>query len=108
MEPYLFYGKVLPERAQISLNFSLDFSHISSGNTGRAEVRIILNQVSVVVHVKEKWDIFDLRNLVKNIVQSNLAMVGYLKGLAYDLEITRVLNPACGVDYVFGIDIPCI
>ncbi|GAO27080.1 hypothetical protein ALISP_6900 [Alicycliphilus sp. B1] len=31
MEPYLFYGVVLPERAQLTLQFSVGFSHIASG-----------------------------------------------------------------------------
>ncbi len=108
MEPYLFYGTVLPTRAQISLSFDLGFSHITSGNIGRAKISIVLNEVAVTVHTEKEWNIFDLRNVVKNIVQSNLAMIGYLKGFAYDLEITRVLNSSVGVDYVFGIDVPCI
>lgn len=108
MEPYLFYGKILPERAPISLSFGLSFSHLTSSDTGKAEISIVLNQLSVTVHTEKEWDIFDLRNVVMHIVQTNLAMVGYLKGYAYDLEITRVLNSALGIDYVFGIDIPII
>lgn len=108
MEPYLFYGKILPERAPISLSFGLGFSHLTSGDTGKAEISIVLNQLSVTVHTEKEWNIFDLRNVVRHIVQTNLAMIGYLKGYAYDLEITRVLNSALGVDYVFGIDIPAI
>lgn len=108
MEPYLFYGKILPERAQISLSFGLGFSHFTSGDTGKAEVSIVLNQLSVIVRTEKEWDIFDLRNVVRHIVQTNLAMIGYLKGCAYDLEITRVLNSAIGIDYVFGIDVPVI
>lgn len=108
MEPYLFYGKILPERAQISLSFSLGFSHFTSGDTGKAEVSIILNQLSVTVHTEKEWDIFDLRNVVRHIIQTHLAMTGYLKGYAYDLEITRVVSSALGIDQVFGIDVPII
>lgn len=108
MEPYLFSGVVLPERAQLSLQFTLGFSHIASGINGAAKVSIVLNQVAVWVESEHDWDAFDLRNVVKNIVQSHLAMVGYLKGYAYDFEITRVLSPSRGIDYVFGIDVPCI
>jgi hypothetical protein len=50
----------------------------------------------------------DLRNTVTYIVQGHLALVGYLKGFVYDLEITRVVNPGRGVNHVYGIDIPCI
>ncbi|MGA6827390.1 hypothetical protein ACO9S2_07220 [Nitrospira sp. NS4] len=108
MEPYLFYGVVLPERAQLTLQFSVGFSHIASGVEGTAKVSIILNQTAVTVESEHNWDIFDLRNLVKNIVQNHLAMVGYLMGYAYDFEVTRVLNQSREIDYVFGIDIPCL
>lgn len=108
MEPYLFHGVVLPERAQLSLQFSLHFSHVTSDVNGVAKVSVILNQVAVWVESDYEWDIFDLRNVVKNLVQNHLAMIGYLKGYAYDFEVTRVLNQSLGIDYVFGIDIPCL
>lgn len=108
MEPYLFYGVVLPERAQLSLQFALGFSHVVSGVEGVAKISIILNQIAVRVESEYNWDIFDLRNVVKNIVQNHLAMVGYLMGYAYDLEVTRVINQSREIDYVFGIDIPCL
>jgi hypothetical protein len=108
MEPYLFYGVVLPERAQLSLQVALEFSHVASGSTGVAKVSIVRNQVAVWVESDHDWDIFTLRNVVKNIVQSNLAMLGYLTGYAYELEVTRVLNQSRKIDYVFGIDIPCL
>jgi len=108
MQTYLFYGVILPERAQISLNFELGFSHLTSGEEGRAKVSIVLNQVAVTVVTKVTWNIHDLRNVVKSILQNELAMIGYLKGYAYDLELTRVLNPSQDIDYVFGIDVACI
>ena len=108
LEPYLFYGIVLPERAQLSLGFEVSFSHLTSGFPGKAKVSIILNQIVVLVETDREWNILDLRNVVKTLLQNYLAMVGYLKGCAYDLEITRVLNQNKNVDHVFGIDIPCI
>lgn len=108
MEPYLFSGVVLPERAQLSLEFTVGFSHLASGSAGEARVSIVLNQVAVWVNSDHAWNIFDLRNVVRSIVQNHLAMVGYLKGYAYDFEITRVLSLSRRIDYVFGIDIPCI
>lgn len=108
MEPYFFQGVVLPERAQLSLQYTLGFSHITSGVAGVAKVSVVLNQVAVWIESDHEWDIFDLRNVVKNLVQSHLDMVGYLKGYAYDFELTRVLNQSKSVDYVFGIDIPCL
>ena len=108
MEPYLFQGVVLPERAQLSLQLTLGFSHLASGVSGVAKVSIILNQVAVWIESEHDWDVFDLRNVVKNIIQNHLAMVGYLMGYAYEFEVTRVLNQSRKIDYVFGIDIPCL
>ncbi|XLX39468.1 hypothetical protein ACK25U_17150 [Ectopseudomonas mendocina] len=108
MEPYFFSGVVMPERAQLSLQITLGFTHVASGISGTAKISIVLNQIAVWIESEHDWDIFDLRNIVKNIIQNHLAMVGYLKGYAYDFEITRVLNQSREIDYVFGIDIPCI
>jgi hypothetical protein len=84
------------------------FSHVASGVIGKAKVSIILNQAVVWVWSEHDWDIYDLRNVVKHLLQTELAIVGYLRGYAYDIEVTRVLNQSRHVDYVFGIDIPCI
>lgn len=108
MQPYILQGIVLPERAQLSLQFSLAFRHLASGISATARVSILLNQVIVWVETDHDWNVFDLRNVVANIVQGHLQMVGYLKGFAYDFELTRVLNSERAIDYVFGIDIPCL
>jgi hypothetical protein len=67
-----------------------------------------LNQAAIWIESGHNWNIFDLRNVVKNIVHTQLAMVSFLKGFAYDFEITRVLNRDRAIDYVFGIDIPVL
>lgn len=108
MQTYLFEGVVLPERAQLSVRFSVEFMHITSGLTGKADISVVLNQVAVWVDSEAEWDIYDLRNTIRNLLQNELAVIGYLEGYAYDLEVTRVLNRTLGVDLVFGIDIPCI
>src|SRR6266542_230468 len=107
-EPYLFQGVVLPERAQLSLQFSMGFTHVTSGVACTAKVSVVLNQVAVWLESDHKWDILDLRNVVKTLVQNHLDQVGYLKGYAYDFEVTRVLSQSRGIDYVFGVDIPCL
>jgi hypothetical protein len=98
----------LPERAQLSLERSLGFLHLTSNVEAKAKVSIVLNQVAVWIDTEDEWNILDLRNVVKTMVQNELAMVGYLLGHAYDFEITRVINRERNVDWVFGIDIPCI
>ncbi|MEJ1165556.1 hypothetical protein V9K97_17745 [Variovorax sp. CCNWLW186] len=107
--PYLFTGVVLPERATFSLpTFVMRFSHLVSGVAAEATVSIVLNQISVRIDSAHDWDIFDLRNVVKTIIQAQLSLVGYLKGYAYDFAVTRVMNQRREIDYVFGIDVPCI
>jgi hypothetical protein len=108
MEQYVFYGTVLPERAQLSLQCELEFSHVGSGVPGRARLSIILNQVVVWIDSDYAWDVFDLGNVVKNIVRNQLAMVSFVKGFAYDFELTRVVNPERSIDYVYGVDIPVL
>jgi hypothetical protein len=82
--------------------------HLSSHVEGTAKVSVILNQVAVTITTEDEWEVHDLRNTAANILRNQLSMIGYLTGHAYDFEITRVINPDCGIDYVFGIDIPCI
>lgn len=108
MDAYLFTGIILPERAQLSLQNSRGFTHMVSGISGGVRVSIVNNQLAVWVESDHEWDIFDLRNLVKTWVQNQLAMVGFLLGYAYEIEISRVLNPQKSIDYVFGVDIPCL
>jgi len=92
MDPYLFEGIVHPERAQITLQLPpFGFRHITSGTEAVAYVSIVLNQIALWVETASEWDILDLRNVAKGTLQNELAIVGYLKGYAYEVEIRRVL-----------------
>jgi len=108
MTTYLFQGKVHPERATITLQCSLEFTHLASGEIATARISILLNQIAVWVDTTTVWYVYDLRNIVKTIVSNELEFVGFVNGCAYDIEITRVLNQEHQVDEVFGVDIPCI
>jgi hypothetical protein len=106
MHNYQLIGVVLPERAQISFGhpFHVQFAKGVVAMT----VSVINNQVAVWVNSPWAWDIHDLRNTVASHLTHQLSVAGYLTGNAYDLEITRVTAPHGAVDYVYGIDIPCI
>ena len=109
METYLFHGKILPERAQISFEAPTRTSnHFVTGNDIQIDVSIKLNQLLVRVRSNDEWNILDLRNLVLDVVTVDMSMIGFLRGFAYDVEITRVVTEVGKVDAVFGIDIPCI
>lgn len=106
---YIIKGIVHPERAQISMGpMEFEFFHPTTGNRAKTKLNIVLNQVTVLVHSDAEWDIFDLRNVAKQLVADHLAMIGYIKGYAYDLEIRQILNTEKNIDYVYGIDIQCI
>ena len=105
MEQYLFQGVVLPERAQLSLNVSFRFKHLISSVDATASISIVLNQVSVWIDTDVEWNVYDLRNVVRTMLQNELAVIGYLKGYAYDIDVRRVLNRVRCIDHVFGIEI---
>jgi len=67
-----------------------------------------MNDLSVWVETPDQWDIFDLRNVVRYLTQTDLALVGFLVGCAYTVEIVRVECEALKIDVVYGVDIPCI
>ena len=108
MTTYLFEGIVHPERAQISLQCSFDFTHLTSGTTALARLSVRLNQIAVWIETETKWDVYDLKNVVRAMVAHELEVVGFILGYSYEVEIKRVLNPEIDVDFVFGIDIPCL
>lgn len=109
MEPYIFTGLVLPQRATLSLAFPVQVNFKDGRPSCSLNVSIVLNQVWVSVDSNNVvWKLHDLRNMVRDVLQTHLSMVGHLEGHAYDLEIIRVVNQGTGDDYVFGIDIPCL
>lgn len=105
---YLFQGVVHPERAYLSMRFSIWAKHWLSGADIGATVNIRNNQIGAWITTDREWDVTDLRNVVHSIIQSRVAIVGFLKGYAYTVEIVRALNPDPDADCVFGIDIPVI
>ncbi len=108
MEPYFLVGAVKPERAHLSLSANLEIQHLTSGRTARVRLSVVLNQIALWIHSEDSWDLHDIRNVAKNLVQIELAVVGYLHGLVYDFEITRIICAERNIDYVYGIDIPCL
>jgi hypothetical protein len=101
---YMFIGVVLPERAPLTFKISINI-HTESGKIATFEIKILMNQIVVRVTSEKEFDLHELRDVVANNVQSQLDAIGFIKGYAYNLEITRVFSHAKGIDEVFGIDI---
>lgn len=106
MHTYLLTGVVLPERAQIS--FGHPFQIMFEQGPIDVTASVINNQVAVWVTSTWPWEAHTLRNTIASHLTHQLAVAGFLVGNAYDLELTRITSPDQSVDYVFGIDIPCI
>jgi hypothetical protein len=109
MEPYLLHGLVLPERAQLSFGPSeFEYRTLDGKRGGRASINVVLNNVTVWWHTDDEWDLYDLRNTVARAVLNEISIIGFVRGYGYDVEIRQVLHSALGIDYVYGIEIPCL
>lgn len=108
MSEYIFYGRILPERAILDHRSQFLFGHPSTGSSGKISISIICSTIIVVVDTKNEWDIFDLRNVVNYSVMSHLSVIGYLKGYSYNFIIDRIFNNERQIDYVFGVNVPCV
>jgi|SRR5471030_91925 len=106
MKKYLITGIILPERAQVS--FGHPVKVMFAQGLVDMTVSVINNQVAVWIDSPWPWDIHDLRNAVASHLMHQLAVLGFLVGHAYDLELTRIVASDGSVDYVYGIDIPCL
>jgi hypothetical protein len=109
MHVYLLQGVIHPRRAQIAQHsFALKFQHVSTGNRASLRARILMNELSIRVESTDDWDIFDLKNVARYITQTDLAIIAYLTGCAYTVEIVRITCQEKKLDVVYGIDIPSI
>ena len=109
MNQYIFKGLILPERALISFGpFDAELMPLVSKNSIAVKINVVLNQLTIWVYSNSAWDIYDLRNIVKTWATSIIAVFGFVLGHAYEVTINQVLNEKENIDYVFGIDTPCI
>lgn len=109
MNIYHLQGAIHPKRAQIQdHSLKARVAHISSGNKATVRARIIMNELSICVETPDEWDIFDLRNVILYLIQTEFALIGFLSGIYYTVEIVRILCEALKIDYVYGVGIDCI
>ncbi|MDO8487083.1 MAG: hypothetical protein Q7S45_02225 [Candidatus Curtissbacteria bacterium] len=103
---YIFFGKVHPERAALTLPETKGEVGQKDGDfKGTIKVLVILSQITVELDTTSKYHIIDLKNSVENFVHAMVDTYGYLKGYAYSVEILSVFIPETGHDEVFGIDV---
>jgi hypothetical protein len=105
---YLFFGKVLPERANVTIDGlpPMNFALRDIGAGIEVTLSVTASQITAGVSIAaEGVDLMTLRNYIDSIVRAHLDMVGYLWAHGYEVEITGVRSPDGGV-VVFGVDIP--
>lgn len=107
MTVYVFGGKVMPERAAVSVpTFELRVDAKDMGIACEASISIGVSQVSAVVKTSgEEVDLLTLKNVVESLVRAEVDALGYLWGCGYDVEITSVVESS-GNQVVFGVGIP--
>lgn len=107
---YVFYGRVIPERALISIS-EIPFSILQTDDvpTGTLYIEVVLSQIAGrFIADTEVRNIFTLRNLVEDAAREILDVAGYCNGYGYDVEIVQMVRPNTPEKQVFGIDVPVL
>lgn len=110
MATYIFSGKVIPERAAVSITpVKIRASVPEARLEFDAVISIAVSQVSVVVEADgEVNDLPTLRNYVEWLVRIEVDAFGYLEGRGYDVEITSVTGSDGSPWLVFGVEEPAL
>lgn len=106
MFTYFFWGKVLPERAQLDLNLNKTFKALNIELEGEVIVSIILNQVLVTVKVQKEENIFLLKRIVDSLLDAEMSKLAFIRGFNYSAIIDRCLKEDGVEDWVYGIEYP--
>ena len=102
----MFWGKVLPERAPLDMNYNAQFAVLDLGFKGEAFVNIILNQVLVTLKLDKEEDIFILKRIVSSLLDKEMAKLAFIRGFDYTAIIDMCVKEDLTEDWVFGIDYP--
>ena len=110
---YTFFGKVLPERAFVTLGPipRLGIRTILTDGNMDYDAQVVINtaQIIVVVHSHNSInDLATLRNSIETVVRGVVDTFGYIEGRGYDVEITAVVDSAGKNWHVFPVEIAAI
>ncbi|MCP6758934.1 MAG: invasion associated locus B family protein [Fischerella sp. CENA71] len=110
MKRYYFSGVIHPERAALTVQeVGFKIGKLDGNSCLTLKFSIVCNQITCIVECdSDDEDIFSLRNLVKSSIETVISLLGFLKGYAYDIEITKVFDEECSFCWVFGIDLPSV
>ncbi len=114
---YIIKGRVLPIRASLSFGpvkfhfVNKDEESLASGGTeslANIEISIFSNEITVYYDIEFPKDIYDIKNECLNTCNAVVAQIGFLLGYGYSVEINQILCRELNINFVFGIDIPCL
>lgn len=94
---------MLPERAQMSYEFSVNINTIGGGK-GVFICSAINNQLLATMELEDDMDVMTLRNIAHNIIQSHFSLLGFYSGIFYDITINRIFNESLSINYVYGVE----
>ena len=110
MRRFFFSGVVHPERLGLTLG-TIDQVLASQDGTKLGDMKFSIqnSQITAVMEWEnDSEEIFTLRNILKAFVEPILNITGFLKGYAFDIEITTVFESDLKEIRVFNNDIPAL
>ncbi|MCC5643957.1 hypothetical protein LC607_13565 [Nostoc sp. CHAB 5824] len=110
MKRYYFSGLVHPERASLTVQeIRIRIGYFDGNSFGMMKFSVICNQIICVIECDlNDEDVFTLRNIVKSSIETVVSLLGFIKGYAYDVEITKVFNDECNFYLIFGINLQTV
>ncbi|MFN6536585.1 MAG: hypothetical protein RM021_009455 [Nostoc sp. EkiNYC01] len=110
MKRYYFSGVVHPERASLTVQeIRIRIGNIDGNPFATMKFSVVCNQIICVIECDlNNEDVFSLRNIVKSNIETVISILGFLKGYAYDVEITKVFDEECNFYLIFGINLQTV
>ena len=110
---YIFFGKVLPERAFVTLGPipRMGIRTILTDTIIDYDAQVVISaaQIMVVAHSNASIDDLEtLRNSVETVVRGVVDAFGYIEGRGYDVEITSAVDSTGKSWQVFPVEIAAI
>jgi len=102
---YIFFGKVLPERALVSIPGQIAELKVNGKLIGGMTTTVLVSQVTIQINLFEKCsNIYTLKFAIEDGLRVQLDALGYINSCGYDLEITQMIDSSGYVE-VFGVNI---